>query len=121
MTENARVLIALCAGLLGGAVIAVSGDPRLLRAADAIVPIGTLWINAIRMTVIPLVVSLLITGVAGAADLRTIGRMGGRSLLTFFLLLVGTAIVIMPIGVFAFRLPGVNTAQPPLPPGAVPR
>ena len=118
MTENARVLIALCAGLLGGAVIAVSGDPRLLRAADAIVPIGTLWINAIRMTVIPLVVSLLITGVAGAADLRTIGRMGGRSLLTFFLLLVGTAIVIMPIGVFAFRLPGVNTAQPPLPPGA---
>ena len=118
MTENARVLIALCAGLLGGAAIAVSGDPRLLRAADAIVPIGTLWINAIRMTVIPLVVSLLITGVAGAADLRTIGRMGGRSLLTFFLLLVGTAIVIMPIGVFAFRLPGVNTAQPPLPPGA---
>ena len=80
--------------------------PTLLRAADAIVPIGTLWINAIRMTVIPLVVSLLITGVAGAADLRAIGRIGGRSLLTFFLLLAGTAIVIMPIGVRGVSLAG---------------
>ena len=38
--------------------------------------------------------------------------MGGRSLLPFFLLLVGTAIVIMPIGVLAFRLLGANTARP---------
>ncbi len=118
MNENTRVLLALGAALLGGILIAVTGNESLLRAADAIVPIGTLWINAIRMTVIPLVVSLLITGVAGAADLRTIGRMGGRSLLTFFVLLVGTAIVIMPIGVLAFRMLGPNAARPPLPPGA---
>lgn len=118
MKENTRVLLALGAGLLAGGLIAASGNAGLLRATDAIVPIGTLWINAIRMTVIPLVVSLLITGVAGAADLRAIGRIGGRSLLTFFLLLTGTAIVIMPIGVLAFQLLGANTAQPPLPPGA---
>src|SRR5262245_57737305 len=99
MTDNTRVLVSLGAALAGGVLIAATGNESLLRAADAIVPIGTLWINAIRMTVIPLVVSLLITGVAGAADLRAIGRMGGRSLLTFFILLVGTAIVIMPIGV----------------------
>ena len=118
MKDNTRVLVALGAALVGGILIAVTDDEALLRAADAIVPIGTLWINAIRMTVIPLVVSLLIVGVAGAADLRAIGRMGGRSLLTFFLLLVGTAIVIMPVGVLAFRLLGANAAQPPLPPGA---
>jgi proton glutamate symport protein len=118
MKENTRVLVALGAALLGGILIAVTGNESLLRIADAIVPIGTLWINAIRMTVIPLVVSLLIVGVAGAADLRAIGRMGGRSLFTFFILLVGTAIVIMPIGVLAFRLLGANTARPPLPPGA---
>ena len=118
MKENTRVLAALGAALAGGVLIAVTRNEALLRATDAIVPIGTLWINAIRMTVIPLVVSLLITGVAGAADLRAIGRMGGRSLLTFFILLVGTAIVIMPIGVLAFRLLGPNSARPPLPPGA---
>lgn len=118
MNDNTRVLVALGAALAGGILIALTGNEALLRAADAIVPIGTLWINAIRMTVIPLVVSLLITGVAGAADLRAVGRMGGRSLLTFFLLLVGTAIVIMPIGVLAFSLLGPNAVRPPLPPGA---
>ena len=118
MKESTRVLLALGAGLLGGVLIAISGNDELLRAADAIVPIGTVWINAIRMTVIPLVVSLLVTGVAGAADLRAIGRIGGRSLLTFFLLLTGTAVVIMPVGVLAFRLLGANAARPPLPAGA---
>jgi Na+/H+-dicarboxylate symporter len=118
MKDNTRVLVALGAGLAGGVAIALSGNEQLLRAADSIVPIGTLWINAIRMTVIPLVVSLLITGVAGASDLRAIGRLGGRSLLTFFLLLLGTAIVIMPVGVLAFRLLGANTSRPPLPAGA---
>jgi Na+/H+-dicarboxylate symporter len=117
MKESTRVLMALGAGLLGGVAIAISGDARLMRFADAIVPIGTVWINAIRMTVIPLVMSLLITGVAGAADLRAIGRLGGRSLLTFVVLLVGTAIVIMPVGVLAFRLLGAST-RPPLPAGA---
>lgn len=118
MTDNTKVLVTLGAALLGGGLIAASGNDTLLRAADAIVPIGTLWINAIRMTVIPLVVSLLVTGVAGAADLRAIGRLGGRSLVTFLVLLVGTAVVIMPIGSLAFRLLGANTAQPPLPAGA---
>lgn len=118
MNDNTKVLVSLGTALLGGALIAAFGNDTLLRAADAIVPIGTLWINAIRMTVIPLVVALLITGVAGAADLRTIGRLGMRSLATFLCLLVGAAIVIMPIGVLAFRLLGANSAQPPLPPGA---
>jgi proton glutamate symport protein len=118
MKENTRVLLSLGAALAGGALIAASGDARLLRATDALVPIGTVWINAIRMTVIPLVVSLLITGVAGAADLRAVGKLGGRSLLTFLLLLIGCAIVIMPVGIASFRLLGANTARPALPPGA---
>jgi len=104
MKEGTRVLVALGAGLAGGAAIAASGNVRLLHAADAIIPIGTLWVNAIRMTVVPLVVSLLITGVASAADLRAIGRIGGRTLLVFFLLLLGVAAVVMPLAPLAFAL-----------------
>ena len=74
MKENTRVLVALGAALLGGVIIAASGNEALMRASEWVVPIGTLWINAIRMTIIPLVVSLLITGVSGAADMRAIGR-----------------------------------------------
>lgn len=119
MKDGTRVLVALGAGLAGGAAIAASGSATLLRAADAVAPVGTLWVNAIRMTVIPLVVSLLVTGVAAAADLRAIGRIGGRTLLVFFLLLLGTAAVVVPLAPLLFApLPLATGARPALPPGA---
>lgn len=55
--------------------------------------VGTLWVNAIRMTVIPLVVSLLITGVNTAADPSTVRRVGGRAFGTFIGLLGLSAIL----------------------------
>lgn len=91
----------------------------MLRAADLVVPIGTLWVNAIRMTVIPLVVSLLITGVASASNISTIGRIGGRTLAVFFAMLVGATLVALPLGIGAFAwLSHVITERPGLPPGA---
>lgn len=118
MKESTRVLVSLGLALGGGIAIAASGNASLARAADAIVPVGVLWVNAIRMTIIPLVVSLLIVGVAGAADLKTIGKLGGRSLLTFFLLLVGCAVVIMPLATLAFRFLPAGAGQQALPAGA---
>jgi len=117
MKESTRVLVALGAGVAGGTAIAASGNASLLRAADLIAPVGTLWVNAIRMTVIPLVVSLLITGVASATDVKWIGRLGGRTVLVFVLLLTGTAIIVMPFGRPLFALlPPHGIASPP--PGA---
>src|ERR1051325_1900635 len=85
MKESTRVLLALAAAIVLGAIVAAIGNAALIGAADAVAPVGTLWVNAIRMTVIPLVISLLITGVASAADIKAIGRIGGRTLLTFLL------------------------------------
>ena len=118
MKESTRVLVALGAAFGGGIAIAASGSPALLRAADAVAPVGTLWVNAIRMTVIPLVASLLIVGVASATDVRAIGRLGGRTLLVFLLLLAGTAALVIPVLPLVFRLLPPNTEPPPLPPGA---
>jgi Na+/H+-dicarboxylate symporter len=41
--------------------------------------VGTAWINAVRMTVIPLVVPLLIVGVAGGGDTSVTGRVGAKA------------------------------------------
>ena len=71
MKESTRVLLALAAAVAIGTAIAASGNATLLRAADVIAPIGILWVNAIRMTVIPLMISLLITGIASAADVKS--------------------------------------------------
>src|SRR5262245_46546701 len=119
MNDTKRVLVALAGGLIIGLVIAASGSATLLRIVDGIAVLGTLWITAIRMTVIPLVVSLLITGVTSAANLSAIGRLGGRSLLVFGLLLSGVALVVVPLASAAFQLlPDDLAARPPLPAGA---
>ena len=119
MKEPTRVLVALLAAIAGGIAIAASGSAPLLAAADFIAPIGTLWVNAIRMTVIPLVVALLITGVASAADVKAIGRLGRRTLLVFVLLPAGMAAIVIPVASALFAmLPLGAVARPPLPAGA---
>src|SRR5437764_3643102 len=122
MKESTRVLVALAATIGGGALIAASGSKALIDAADALAPVGTLWVNAIRMTVIPLVVSLLITGVVSAAYLGAIGGMGGRTLVVFGLLLAAIAAIVVPLASALFALlplPSTAGAKPTLPPGAV--
>ena len=85
MSLTTRVLIALVAGIAAGVAIASSGSQSLARMAVAIEPLGTLWINAIRMTVIPLVVGSLIVGITSAPDARAIGRVG-RFAIAFFVI-----------------------------------
>jgi len=99
MSLTKRVVIALALGLIAGMGVAASGDDRLYSAVSFLEPLGTLWVNAIRMTVIPLVVSLLIVGVASVSDVTAIGRLGARTLTSFILILLVSAalsVVIVP-------------------------
>jgi Na+/H+-dicarboxylate symporter len=118
LKESTRVLVALALAIGSGVAIAASGITTLVRAADFMTPIGALWVNAIRMTVIPLVVSLLVVGVASASDVKSIGRIGGRTVLIFLLLLVGTAIVVMPLAPMLFRMLPQQASGRQLPAGA---
>ena len=118
MNESMRVLFAIAAAVVIGVVISAFGGDRIIGAADNIAPIGTLWVNAIRMTVIPLVFSLLITSVASVADIKSIGRLGRRTLLIFVLLILGTAVVMMPFARALFALLPLQGVQQ-VPAGAV--
>ncbi|HKA01783.1 MAG TPA: cation:dicarboxylase symporter family transporter [Candidatus Solibacter sp.] len=118
MSESRRVLMALGAAVVGGIAIAASGIAPLIHAADLIAPVGTLWVNAIRMTVIPLIASLLVVAVSSAADVKSIGRIGRRTLLVFFLLLAGTAIVVIPLAPTFSRLLPQHAEVHQLPTGA---
>ncbi len=118
MKESTRVVVSLVSAVGVGIAIGTANSAALLRAADFIAPLGTLWVNAIRMTVLPLVVSLIITGVASATDVASVGKLGGRTLIVFILLLVGTALVVMPFAPALFALLPNDAVRPPLPPGA---
>ena len=119
MKDGKRVLVGLGAGLAGGLLIGASHNATLIGAADAVALVGTLWVNAIRMTVIPLVVSLLITGMASASDISALGRLGGRTIAVFIAMLTAATILALPLGVGTFWwLSRVVTVRPELPPGA---
>ena len=91
-SPTALALAALALGLAAG--IAISGSQStLLRAfAAGVEPLGALWVNAIRMILVPLVMSLLITSVASFSDVRSVGRLGGRAVALFLALLAGAAV-----------------------------
>ena len=85
-----RVLLGLVAGLVVG--FAANAFPSLRSVVPWIEPLGSIFINAIRMTVVPLVVASLVVGVAGASDARAIGRVGWRALTLFILLVLAGAV-----------------------------
>jgi proton glutamate symport protein len=98
MSLALQVLIGLIAGLALGLGIVSSGSPALARLVPVIEPVGTLWVSAIRMTIIPLVVSSLVVALGGAADPRSVGRIGAKALLLFIVMLSVATLVALLAG-----------------------
>ena len=99
MRSATYVLAALAAGFVLGGLAAASANPTVLRVVGLIEPLGGLWVNSIRMTVVPLVISVLITGVATSMGSRSLGRTGVRAFVTFASILVvagGIALALAP-------------------------
>ena len=111
MSLTKRVVIALALGLIAGMAVSAPGDDRLYSAVSFLEPLGTLWVNAIRMTVVPLVLSLLIVGVASVSDVTSIGRMGARTLVSFILILVMSAVLSVVIVPPVFSLLQIDPAS----------
>jgi proton glutamate symport protein len=88
MSLTTRVLLALLFGTAAGLALREYPTPAALAIVRFMEPVGTLWVNAIRMTIVPLVVSLLITGVASSNDVGAVRAIGMRTLLTCLVLLV---------------------------------
>ncbi|GLC25205.1 dicarboxylate/amino acid:cation symporter [Roseisolibacter agri] len=94
MSQSTRTFAALAAGLVIGASLRALLPPGAVDSLLAVAePVGTTWVNAIRMTVVPLVVSLLIGAIA-ADDARVVGRLGARAAIAFAISLsLGAALV----------------------------
>lgn len=86
------VLLALAAGLGAGAAAQAWGIPGGTGTVAVVDGLGQLWLNALRMTIIPLVFSLLVTGIASIADAAATGRLALKAVLVFALLLVGATV-----------------------------
>ena len=93
MSLTMKILIGMLAGVVVGAAINTL-DIAFLN--DVVVAgffgmIGTMFVNALKLLVVPLVFFSLICGVTGIGDIRILGRVGGKS---FGLYMMTTAIAI---------------------------
>lgn len=104
---------ALVAGLFLG-LFADSLQPVVREAALAIASfVGTLWLNGLKMTVIPLVVTLLVTGVAKSAEAARAGRIAARSVMWIVIVCTISAVfgaVVMLLLTHLFPI-GQSTAE----------
>ncbi|MYB19626.1 MAG: dicarboxylate/amino acid:cation symporter, partial [Holophagales bacterium] len=96
------ILIGLALGLGLGIAASATGSPALLWAAEAVEPLGRVFLRAIQMVVIPLVAAVVFVGVGRIGDLRKLGRLGGLAV-GFFWATTLPAILI-GMGVMGFAL-----------------
>jgi len=82
----------LVAGIGLGILASTSESPLLLAMVRFVEPVGTIFVNAIRMAVIPLVVASLIAGIVSIGDERSLTRLGVRSLVVFLGLALSAAV-----------------------------
>ncbi|WP_428773209.1 dicarboxylate/amino acid:cation symporter [Vibrio sp.] len=93
-----KILLGMIAGVAVGSVL----GPE----AEYLKPIGTLFINLIKMLIVPLVFCSLIVGVTSMKDTRKMGRIGAKSVVLY---LMTTALAItIGIGLSIAIVPGAG-------------
>ena len=114
MSQATRILLSLILGLIGGIALAAFAPAAVEPAAAIARPIGTAWLNALQMTIVPLVFSLLVTGVAATAEAAQAGRLAARAIALYVGLLVlsaTTAAILTPLFLQIAPIPAASAAS----------
>jgi Na+/H+-dicarboxylate symporter len=116
MRKNLLVIL-IIAGAIAGGLCGWFCGPRM----EPVAFLGTLFLNALRMIVVPIVIFSMIVGVSSLGDIRRIGRVGGMTLAYY---LATTALAVL-LGLVLVNLiqpgAGVSLAGAKIPEGAVAR
>ena len=99
--------IAIAAGLILGLVVglaaAATGNAFLLAIAEGSAPLGALFMNAIRMVVIPLIAVVIFSSIARLGDPRKLGRIGGMTIAFYWLSLIPAIAIGMAVTKFGLQ------------------
>lgn len=89
MNLSVKILISLVLSVVVGLMAGVDGLPFIKWW---IAPVGTVFINLIKMVIVPIVFTSLVVGMTSLGDLKKLGRIGIK---TIFIYLFTTAIAIV--------------------------
>lgn len=120
MNLSTKILIALGLGIIAGLELGADGVDL---AKTWIAPFGTIFMNMIKMIIVPLVFSSLVIGVCSLGDVKKIGRIGAKTMAyylgtTAFAIVLGLilAIIIQPGAGVNMPAEGVKAAAKAAPP-----
>ena len=108
---TAQILLAMVLALVIGTVINVGfADNNFVQdyfVKGWFYAIGTMFMGALKMMVVPLVFFGLATGVAGIGDINKMGRMGGKALGLY----IFTTVIAISLGISAAVTIGLGEGQ----------
>ncbi len=78
-----QILIALVLAVIAGSLSGTEGSFLGVHWYPVYKFLGTLFMNALKMIIVPLIISSIITGVGGMGNTQNLGRMGGKTLLFY--------------------------------------
>ncbi len=95
-----QILIAICLAILVGYLSNKQSTFLGIHLLSVFDFIGTMFMNALKMVIVPLIASSIITGIAGIGGSHGLGRMGGKTILYYmttslFAIMVGLVVVNM--------------------------
>jgi proton glutamate symport protein len=102
------IALGLAAGLALGLAASITNSPVLLRIAGGFEPLGEMFVNLLKMVVLPLIASVVFVGVSSLGDLRRLGRMGTITLA--FLATAAILGVLIGMGIMTVMLPWASEA-----------
>jgi Na+/H+-dicarboxylate symporter len=100
-----KILLGFGAGVVVGLVARAPEMASFAAAVSYLEPVGTVFIRLITMVVVPLVVASVFVGVASLGDIRSLGRVGAKTLIFFF----ATTLVAALIGLLVATTANVGT------------
>src|ERR1700761_4362726 len=78
------IMIAMVAGVLLGLWVHYNGTPGQIDSFSGVIGVLTdIFLRMIKMIIAPLVFSTLVVGIARLGDIKSVGRIGGKTLLWF--------------------------------------
>lgn len=99
--------LAIAAGLVLGLIVglgaAATGNEWLHLIARSSAPFGAIFMNAIKMVVIPLIVTVIFTSIAKLGDPRKLGRIGGLTIAYYWVTLIPAIAIGMATTKFGLR------------------
>jgi Na+/H+-dicarboxylate symporter len=108
MSLTKKILLGMAAGIVVGLIFNLALPKESFEFAKTYVlnPLGMLFINLIKMLVVPIVLVSIILGAAGVGDPKKLGRIGLKTI-SFFLVTTALALIIA-LSLGAFLQPGAG-------------